>query len=108
MRRGRGNRRRIDRDPPGGILPPMDEFTHRDVERFGRRILRVGLSGSFDLDEAGCREALERVQYVFWSPWMKALTPALRDALARDRDRYVVSAGPLLGYFPGAVRRAAE
>ncbi|MBP2687675.1 MAG: putative aldo/keto reductase, partial [Deltaproteobacteria bacterium] len=27
---------------------------------------------------------------------------------ARDRDRYVVSAGPLLGYFPGAVRRAAE
>ena len=39
---------------------------------------------------------------------MKALTPALRDALARDRDRYVVSAGPLLGYFPGAVRRAAE
>ena len=39
---------------------------------------------------------------------MKALTPALRDALARDRDRYAVSAGPLPGYFPGAVRRAAE
>lgn len=51
---------------------------------------------------------MERVQYVFWSPRMKPLTPALRDALARDRDRYVVSAGPLLGYFPGAVRRAAE
>ena len=86
----------------------MNDFTHRDVAQFGRRIFRLGLSGSFALDEAGCREALERVQYVFWSPRMKALTPALRDALARDRDRYVVSAGPLLGYFPGAVRRAAE
>lgn len=86
----------------------MDDFTHREVPRLGRRLFRLGLSGSFDLDEAGCREALERVQYVFWSPRMKALTPALRDALARDRNRYVVSVGPLLGYFPGAVRRAAE
>jgi len=86
----------------------VDDFTHREVPRLGRRLFRLGLSGSFDLDEAGCREALERVQYVFWSPRMKALTPALRDALARDRDRYVVSAGPLLGYFPGAIRRAAE
>jgi aryl-alcohol dehydrogenase-like predicted oxidoreductase len=39
---------------------------------------------------------------------MKGLTAALRDALRRDRARYVVSAGPLLGWFPGAVRRAAE
>ena len=86
----------------------MSDFTHREVERFGKRIFRLGLSGSFSLDEAGCREALERVQYVFWSPRMRALTPALRDALASDRERYVVSAGPLFGYFPGAVRRATE
>lgn len=26
----------------------------------------------------------------------------------RDRARYVVATGPILGYFPGAVRRAAE
>ncbi len=93
---------------PGGILSRMNDFTHREVERFGKRIFRLGVSGSFGLDEAGCREALERVQYVFWGPRMKTLTRALRDALAMDRDRYVVSAGPLLGYFPGAVRRAAE
>ncbi len=86
----------------------MSDFTHRDVERFGRRVFRLGLSGSFGLDEAGCREALERLQYVFWSPRMRALTPALRDALALDRERYFVSAGPLFGYFPGAVRRATE
>jgi hypothetical protein len=78
----------------------VNEFTHREVPRFGRRLFRLGLSGSFDLDEAGCREALERIQYVFWSPRMKALTPALRDALARDRDRYVVSAGPCSGISP--------
>ena len=86
----------------------MNGFTHRDVPRLDRRLFRLGLSGSFGLDEAGCREALERMQFVFWSPRMKALTSALREALARDRDRYVVSAGPLFGYFPGAVRRAAE
>lgn len=86
----------------------MSDFTHRDVERFGRRVFRLGLSGSFGLDEAGCREALKRVQYVFWSPRMRALTPALRDALALDREQYVVSAGPLFGYFPGSVRRAVE
>jgi aryl-alcohol dehydrogenase-like predicted oxidoreductase len=86
----------------------VNDFTHRDVPRLSRHLFRLGLSGSFGLDEAGCREALERMQFVFWSPRMKALTPALRDALARDRDRYVVSAGPLLGYFPGAIRRAAE
>jgi aryl-alcohol dehydrogenase-like predicted oxidoreductase len=83
-------------------------FAWCDFPGLGRRVFRLGLSGTFHLDEAGCREALERIQYVFWSPRMRGLTPALRDALARDRERYVVSAGPLLGYTAGAVRRAAE
>jgi len=86
----------------------VNDFTHREIERFGRRLFRLGFSGSFGIDETGCREALEHVQYVFWVPRMKALTRPLRDALAADRDRYIVSTGPLLGYFPGAVRRAAE
>ena len=37
------------------------EFLTRAVPRFGRPLFRLGLSGSFGLDEAGCREALERV-----------------------------------------------
>ncbi len=84
------------------------DFMHREVPAVRKRLFRLGLSGGFGLDEAGCREALERVQYVFWSWRMRALTRALRDALARDRERYAVSAGPVLGYFPGAVRKAAE
>ncbi|MBI5419692.1 MAG: aldo/keto reductase [Deltaproteobacteria bacterium] len=86
----------------------VNDFAYREVPKLSRSLFRMGLSGSFGLDQAGCREALERIQYVFWSPRMKGLTLALRDALARDRERYVVSAGPLFGYFPGAVRRAAE
>jgi aryl-alcohol dehydrogenase-like predicted oxidoreductase len=86
----------------------MSDFLYREVTALGRRLHRLGLSGSFGLDEKGCREALERIQYVFWDPRRKELTRALRDVLARDRERYVVSAGPLLCYFPGSVRRAAE
>lgn len=85
----------------------MNDFAYREAPRLGRRLFRLGLSGSFGLDEAGCREVLKRIQYVFWYPRMKGLTPALRKALARDRERYAVSTGPLFGYFPGAVRRTA-
>ena len=82
--------------------------TERDVPRIGKRLYRLGLSGSFGIDEATAREALERMQYVFWSPRMKGLTAALKPELARDRQRYAVSAGPLLGFTRGGVRRAAE
>jgi aryl-alcohol dehydrogenase-like predicted oxidoreductase len=85
-----------------------DEFLVRHVVALRKRVFRVGLSGSFGLDRRAADEALERVQYVFWSPRMKGLTLALRDALGRDRERYAVSTGPILGYFPGAVRKAAE
>lgn len=88
-------------------MAPAD-FLVREVPRFGRLLFRLGLSGSFGLDETGCREALERMQYVFWTPRMKGLTPALRDALARDRGRYVVATGPLLGFFPGSLGPAVE
>ncbi len=86
----------------------LDDFPQRDVPRLGKRLFRLGLSGTFGLDEAAAREALERMQYVFWSPRMKGLTAALRAALSRDRQRYAVSAGPLLGFSRGSVRRAAE
>ena len=41
------------------------DFVHREIPALRKRIFRLGLSGTFGLDEAGCREALERVQYVF-------------------------------------------
>ena len=38
----------------------------------------------------------------------EGLTPALRDALARDRGRFVVATGPMLGFFPGSLRKTVE
>ncbi len=84
------------------------DFLTRDVPALKRSVFRLGLSGSFGLDEAGAREALERIQYVFWYPNMKGLTAALKAAVRRDRARYVVASGPFLGHFPGFVRRAVE
>jgi aryl-alcohol dehydrogenase-like predicted oxidoreductase len=83
-------------------------FLVREIPVLRKRVHRLGLSGTFGLPEPAAREALETLQYVFWTPRMKGLTPALRDALARDRERYAVSTGPMLGYFRGAIRRAAE
>ncbi len=84
------------------------DFLARDVPALKKNVFRLGLSGSFGLDEAGCREALERMQYVFWFPNMKGLTAALKDAVRRDRERYVVASGPFLGHVPGWVRGAVE
>lgn len=85
-----------------------DAFEVRDVPALHKRIHRLGLSASQGLDDAGLREALERLQYVFWNPTARKLTGPLRDALARDRERYVVATGPTFGWFPGALRRRAE
>jgi aryl-alcohol dehydrogenase-like predicted oxidoreductase len=86
---------------------PADDFLHRDLPALRKTVFRLGLSGSFGLGEAGVEEALERLQYVFWTPRSHLLRP-LRRALARDRARYVVTAGPTLCYLKGALRRAVE
>jgi aryl-alcohol dehydrogenase-like predicted oxidoreductase len=83
-------------------------FLLRDVPALGKKdLFRLGLSGSFGLDEASVGEALERIQYVFLTQRTHLLRP-LREALSRDRARYVVTAGPSLGYLAGSVRRAVE
>ena len=85
---------------------PTADFLHRELPTLRKSVFRLGLSGSFGLDEAGVREALVRMQYVFLVPRMPVRP--LREALARDRERYVIVAGPMLGYFPGSCRRAVE
>jgi len=86
-----------------------DTFTHRTVQRLGKRLFRLGLSASYGLDEAAAREALDGpFQYVFWNPTARVLTAPLRDALRRDRERYAVTTGPTLGFLRGSVRRSVE
>jgi len=86
-----------------------DDFQHRHVPALKKRVFRLGLAVSHGLDDAGIREALDgEVNYVFWNPLARKLVEPLRDALARDRDRYVVATGPSFGWFAGPIRRRVE
>ncbi len=84
----------------------MTEFTHREVA--GKQVFRMGLAANYGIDEAGVRSAFDRgVNYVFFTTRGEMARP-LRAALARDRDKLVVAAGPTVGWFGGSVRRSAE
>lgn len=84
-----------------------DDFLLRDVPRLGKRVHRLGLAGTHGIDDAGVRAAIDLgVNYLFWT--RPGMTPALRDAVRRDRDRLVVATGPVIGHFRTTIRRAAE
>jgi aryl-alcohol dehydrogenase-like predicted oxidoreductase len=84
------------------------DFTHRDLRVVGKRVFRLGLAANYGIEEAGIKSAFERgINYVYLTPRGKMQKP-LRDALARDRDKLVVAAGPTVGWFGGSVRRSAE
>ncbi|HEU0035966.1 MAG TPA: aldo/keto reductase [Kofleriaceae bacterium] len=84
------------------------DFTHRDLKAVGKRVFRLGLAANYGIEEAGIRSAFERgINYVFVTP-RGAMTKPLREVLARDRERLVVAAGPLVGWFGGSIRRSAE
>jgi aryl-alcohol dehydrogenase-like predicted oxidoreductase len=81
-------------------------FVHRDL--LGRRVFRLGLASNFGIEEGAIRQALERgVNYLYYTPRGKMLAP-IRDAFRRERERLVLATGPMLGFFGGSVRRAAE
>jgi len=85
------------------------DFLHRDISAFQKRVHRMGIALNYGIDEAGLRAALDRgLNYIFWTPRARKLTQAVREALKRDRERYVVATGPMMGFFGGSVRRGAE
>ena len=82
-------------------------FLHRQI--LGKTVHRYGISASYGLDEAGVREAIELgANYIFWSPVKKFLRTIIRDTVMKERERFVLATGPVLGYFAGSVRRAVE
>ena len=83
------------------------DFLHRDL--LGKRVHRMGITTSYGLDVKGVEEAFERgVNYLMWTPARRRLRRLVREVVARDRDRYVLATGPVLGYFPGSLRRTVE
>jgi len=86
-----------------------DDFLHRQVPALSKGTFRLGLSVTHGIDEAGIREALDgEMNYVFWNPTARKLVAPLREALRRDRERYVVATGPTFGWLGGSVRRRVE
>jgi aryl-alcohol dehydrogenase-like predicted oxidoreductase len=84
-----------------------DEFLYRQI--LGKKVHRYGISTSKKLDEAGVREAIDLgANYLFWNTHKAFLNRVVRDVVKRDRERFVLATGPLLGYFAGSVRRATE
>jgi aryl-alcohol dehydrogenase-like predicted oxidoreductase len=86
----------------------MEDFKFRELRTVGKKVFRLGLAANYGIEEAGIRAAFERgINYVFLTPRGKMQAP-LRDAIARDRDKIVIAAGPTVGFFGGSVRRSAE
>ena len=87
----------------------QDDFLRREVRALKKRVFRLGLSVTHGLGDDGIREALDGpVNYVFFNPTARRLVAPLRDALRRDRERYVVATGPTFGWLRGSVRRRVE
>ena len=88
--------------------PASADFLHRELRAVGKRVFRLGLAANYGIDEAGVRGALDRgMNYLYLTPRGSMARP-LQQAIARDRDRLVIAAGPTVGYLGGSVRRSAE
>ncbi len=85
-------------------------FLEREVPALGRKVFRLGIAGNFGIDERSVAAALERgVNYIFYTQLRTSgLRDAVMSAIARDRERYLIAAGPSVGFFGGSVRRSAE
>ena len=60
----------------------MSDWLYRDVPALNRRLHRVGLAGNFGIDGDTYAAALDAgINYVFWTPKMGKVTPALKAAL---------------------------
>jgi aryl-alcohol dehydrogenase-like predicted oxidoreductase len=86
-----------------------EDFLHRDVPGFRKRMFRLGLATNYGVDGKDLEWALEQgVNYVFWTPNARKVTTSLKEALKRNRESIVLATGPTIGFFGGNVRRACE
>src|SRR5262245_4334652 len=85
------------------------DFLWRDLPHVGKRVHRLGLAGNYGIDEIGLGAALERgLNYLYWTPRMGRLNRVYREALRRDRERFVIAAATSIAWLSGQVRRSAE
>lgn len=82
------------------------DFRTTTLPGLDKTVSRLGLAPSFGLDAEGVRAALRDrgMQYIFWTPRMGKATAPIKEALAADRDRYVVATGPTTAFWGGNLR----
>jgi len=86
-----------------------DDFLHRDVPAFKKRMFRLGLATNYGVEGKDLEWALEQgVNYVFWTPNARKVTTTLKAALKRDRESILLATGPSVGFFGGSIRRGCE
>ncbi len=85
-------------------------FTGKFVPALGREVFRLGLALNYGIDAAGVEEGLARgIDTILWTNFRTGkLRDTVHSALARDRARISILAGPTLAYFGGNVRRGTE
>lgn len=83
-------------------------FTHVELPRLGKRVLRLGVAGNYGLESDDISYAAERgVDFWLWAPSFRKVTKALVPLLARERERHVVAVLDM-AYTAGMVRRGVE
>jgi aryl-alcohol dehydrogenase-like predicted oxidoreductase len=83
-------------------------FSHVDLPHLGTRVLRLGIAGNYGLGTEDMLYAADRgAGFWVWSTRDEHTTTALRDLLARDRERHVVAMFGV-AYTGKMVRRKLE
>ncbi len=86
-----------------------DDFLNRDVPALDRRVYRLGLATNFGITGSDLEWALDQgMNYVFWTPKSKQVTPALKAALKRNRESVVVATGPTTAFFGGGIHKGCD
>lgn len=85
-------------------------FLERELPVIGKTVHRLGLAFNFGISGQGVQTALDLgANYLFWTKFRKGEQhEVVKDALRRDRDRYVLATGAPFGFTGGSVRRGAE
>ncbi len=88
---------------------PGDTFARRHIPALDRTVNRLGIACDKGISADEMRQALDLgAEYVFWTPRMTKMVEPLKEALRRDRERYVVTTGPTFGFLPGSLRKAVD
>jgi aryl-alcohol dehydrogenase-like predicted oxidoreductase len=86
------------------------DYLYRTLPGVGKQVFRLGLAGSYGVETEAVDRALEEgpVNYLFWTPRMARVTPAVKRAVKRDRERLIIASGPTTAWWSSNLRRFVD